>query len=116
MLVLKSLSRVWLQPTLILSELSSVDFIASGFFFFCRNQNEIAEFKYAKLLKETPRGKIAYPVGTLVRLRLKRFGVFDKSYLQNFSDEIYRVRMVVKAPPTYLYHLETLRGQPIEGR
>lgn len=81
------------------------------------NQNSVFEHKYGDILKYPFKPGEIYPVGTLVRLELKRYGAFDKAYLPNFSEEIYRVAKAVRAPPGVIrYHLTTLRNQPIVGR
>ena len=69
--------------------------------------------RYGDLLHEmqqNPRLK----QGDVVRLRLRKT-TFAKGYTANFSDELYVIRNVVRAPPTFRYHLSDQKGNEIDG-
>ena len=53
--------------------------------------------------------------GDIVRLRLRKTGALAKGYTANFNDELYVIRSVIRAPPTFRYHLVDQKGNEIEG-
>ena len=70
--------------------------------------------RYGDLLhamQQNPKLKL----GDVVRLRLQKTGAFVKGYTANFSDELYVISNVIRAPPTFRYHLADQRGNEIDG-
>ena len=77
------------------------------------NEDEV----YRKLYKKKKRdrwGKL-YKVGDLVRISRKRH-VFEKGYLPQFTEEIFKVVKVISNHRPYRYELEDLMGEKIAGR
>jgi hypothetical protein len=56
-----------------------------------------------------------FKTGNVVRLRLKKTGTFAKGYTPNFSEEMYTISSIVKAAPTFMYHLVDAEGDHIAG-
>lgn len=76
-----------------------------------RNQKEVRDTLYGAP-RPTSRG-FTYQAGDLVRIS-KVKGRFEKSYLPNWSTELFRVtRRHGRSPPVYT--LEDLNGEPLEG-
>ena len=75
------------------------------------NENEVYRNLYTKKPK---RGK-RFHEGDMVRISKKR-QIFDKGYLPNYTEEIFRVANVISNHPPYRYELEDLDGENIKGR
>ncbi len=81
-------------------------------------QNQLAIFhkRYDHIFRHKL-GTPKYRVGDFCRLHLQKRNVaFDKSYMPNFGDEIYRISAIRKAPPVHMYELTDLNGNRISGR
>lgn len=75
------------------------------------NQDTVFHRRYDKVFEELDvRSK--FKVGDRVRIALNK-KAFDKSYTQNFSQEIYVVRQVTMAVPVHSYKLSDLQGGAI---
>ena len=81
-------------------------------------QPEVFQLRYGKALEAAHQARPKIPIGTPVRLRLKHSNsVFGKGFIQQFSQEIYRVVKASLAPPRFLYSLaDFYSGQKISGR
>lgn len=80
-------------------------------------QPEIFQLRYGQALEAVRKLKPKLKLGTVVRLRLKSSGAFQKGFVEQFSRELYKIVKISKAPPTFLYHLEDFStGQRIAGR
>jgi hypothetical protein len=55
-----------------------------------------------------------FKVGQIVRIS-KEKGKFEKSYLPNFSDELFRIKHVNQSHFPIVYRLEDLEGEEISG-
>ena len=77
-----------------------------------RNQKEVRDNLYRKPIPQNNK-QHSYKVGALVRIS-KVKGKFEKSYLPNWSTEIFRVTRKHPRSPT-VYSLEDLNGEPFEG-
>ncbi len=80
-----------------------------------RNEIQVFHRRYDHIFRHqdaTP----TFQVGDYCRLRLQKTGAFDKSYTENFDNQIYRIRAIRKAPPVLVYELEDLNGIHIKGR
>ena len=76
-----------------------------------RNQKEVRDTLYRHTTQPTP--KRTYRVGDHVRIS-KTKGRFEKSYLPNWSTEIFRVVRAHPRTPT-VYSLEDLNGEAVQG-
>ena len=79
-----------------------------------KNQKEVRDTLYGarRAIPQRPRS-ITYRVGDHVRIS-KTKGRFEKSYLPNWSTEIFRVTQRHPRTPT-VYSLEDLNGEALEG-
>ena len=75
------------------------------------NEDEV----YNKLYRKQPkRGKLLHQ-GDLVRISKKRH-VFEKGYLPNFTEEVFKIVKVIDNHRPYRYELEDMAGEKIVGR
>jgi hypothetical protein len=71
---------------------------------------------YQKLYRtKKPRWGKLYQIGDLVRISRKRH-VFEKGYLPQFTEEVFRITKVLTNHRPYRYELEDLMGDSIAGR
>ena len=75
--------------------------------------NEAEVFR--KLYNKRPKPGKLLKVGDLVRISKKRH-VFEKGYLPNFTEEVFKINRVVSNHPPHRYELEDLAGEVIKGR
>lgn len=59
--------------------------------------------------------KVKYKVGDYVRLSLRK-RIFGKGYLENFTEEVFKVNKVFSRNTPTTYGVEDLKGEEIEGR
>ena len=76
-----------------------------------QNEDEV----YRHLYKKRPRPGRLYKVGDYVRISRKKH-VFEKGYLPNFTEEIFKITKVISNHTPHRYELEDLAGEAIEGR
>lgn len=55
-----------------------------------------------------------YRVGDLVRISRTK-GTFEKGYLANFSEEIFKIKRILKHTKPQVYEIEDLAGETIDG-
>jgi hypothetical protein len=67
------------------------------------------------LYKKRPRFGKKLKVGDFVRISRKRH-VFEKGYLPNFTEEVFKVAKVISNHAPHRYELEDLAGEQIKGR
>ena len=75
------------------------------------NEDEVHRRLYGRRPK---RGK-RYSVGDMVRISKKKH-IFEKGYLPNFTEEVFRILNVIGNHAPYRYELEDMLGEEIEGR
>jgi hypothetical protein len=76
-----------------------------------RNESEV----YNTLYKKRPRFGKKLKSGDHVRISRKRH-VFEKGYLPNFTEEVFKISKVISNHPPHRYELEDLAGEEIKGR
>lgn len=77
------------------------------------NESEVYRKLYKR--KKTDRWGKLYKVGDMVRISRKRH-VFEKGYLPQFTEEIFKIVNVIRNHRPYRYELEDLMGEAIAGR
>ena len=77
------------------------------------NEQEVYRRLYGK--KKRDRWGKLLKVGDLVRISKKRH-VFEKGYLPQFTEEVFKIVKVISNHRPYRYELEDLMGEAIEGR
>lgn len=70
---------------------------------------------YRRLYRRRGKWGRLLAVGDLVRISKKRY-LFDKGYLPQFTEEIFKITKVIKNHRPYRYELEDLAGEAIVGR
>ena len=77
-----------------------------------RNEPEVSEILYGKNKSKSTRSKLK--VGDYVRIsKTKR--TFDKGYLQNWTQEFFKISAVVKTQFPITYKIEHLDGESVKG-
>lgn len=77
------------------------------------NHNEASVFLRLNKPKQVIKGKPKFNVGSIVRIS-KQKQVFDKGYLPNWSNELFKIIKVGKTFPR-VYYIEDLKKNPIKG-
>jgi hypothetical protein len=75
------------------------------------NESEV----YQSLYKKRPKFGNKLNVGDYVRISRKRH-VFEKGYLPNFTEEVFKISKVISNHSPHRYELEDLAGEQIKGR
>jgi hypothetical protein len=70
---------------------------------------------YRDLYKKRPKFGKKLNVGDFVRISRKRH-VFQKGYLPNFTEEVFKISKVISNHAPYRYELEDFSGEQIKGR
>ena len=60
-------------------------------------------------------GVSCHKIGDLVRISKKKH-VFEKGYLPNFTEEVFKIRKVISNHTPHRYELEDMAGEVIKGR
>ena len=77
------------------------------------NSLEVFRRKYHDVLyMSRPKEALRYKIGDYVRIPILK-KTFDKSYLQNYMDEVFIVKKIVYRPPVYVYKLMDNDGKPL---
>jgi transposase InsO family protein len=76
-----------------------------------QNEDEV----YRTLYKKRPISGKKLKQGDLVRISEKRH-IFEKGYLPNFTEEVFKVAKVISNHTPHRYELEDLSGERIDGR
>ena len=76
------------------------------------NENQVWNTIYRPRYAETSLPQ--YKVGDLVRIYRYK-SVFTKGYEANFTEELFKIRKVIRGDPN-VYELEDLDGEPIIGK
>ena len=70
---------------------------------------------YRKLYHKKPRWGKKYNVGDFVRISRKRH-IFDKGYLPQFTEEVFKISKVFKNHRPYRYEIQDMMGEDIGGK
>ena len=74
----------------------------------------VEEQVYRRLYGQKPKRGQLYRVGDMVRISKKKH-VFEKGYLPNWTEEVFKVRSVVSNHRPHRYELEDMAGEVIKG-